>query len=60
MKLTMARKNVFHHEASSRSSTQKQVREMKIGRMMQIPLKNLMIIGKGWFSLFERDGRGSG
>jgi len=25
----------------------------EIGRMMKIPLKDYMIIGKGWFSFFE-------
>ncbi len=28
---------------------------IEIGRLMQIPLKDYMIIGKGWFSFFERD-----
>ena len=27
---------------------------MEVGRVMQIPLKDHVIIGKGWFSFFER------
>jgi DNA repair protein RadC len=28
---------------------------IEAGRLMQIPLKDHIIIGKGWFSFFERD-----
>jgi len=27
---------------------------IEVGRVMQIPLKDHVIIGKGWFSFFER------
>ncbi|MFX0139354.1 MAG: JAB domain-containing protein [Candidatus Hodarchaeota archaeon] len=28
---------------------------IEVGRLMQIPLKDHVIIGKDWFSFFERD-----
>jgi DNA repair protein RadC len=28
---------------------------VEAGRLMQIPLKDHVIIGKGWFSFFERE-----
>jgi len=28
---------------------------IEVGRLMQIPLKDHIIIGEGWFSFFERD-----
>ena len=28
---------------------------IEVGRLMQIPLKDHVIIGKGWFSFFERE-----
>jgi DNA repair protein RadC len=28
---------------------------IEAGRLMQIPLKDQLIIGKGWFSFFERE-----
>jgi DNA repair protein RadC len=33
---------------------------IEVGRLMQIPLKDHVIIGKGWFSFFERGCGGNG
>ena len=33
---------------------------IEVGRLMQIPLKDHVIIGKGWFSFFERKMNGEG
>ncbi len=33
---------------------------IEVGRVMQIPLKDFMIIGNGWYSFFERDCRENG
>jgi len=49
--------------SNHRSSDQQPTKEdhkitkdmIEVGRVMQIPLKDFMIIGKDWFSFFERD-----
>jgi DNA repair protein RadC len=33
---------------------------IEVGRVMQIPLKDHVIIGKGWFSFFERNSGDNG
>jgi DNA repair protein RadC len=47
-----------HPPAGGRPTTKEDHRiteEMiEVGRLMQIPLKDHVIIGKGWFSFFER------
>jgi len=50
---------IIRQLADDRQSTKedhKITEEMiEVGRLMQIPLKDHVIIGKGWFSFFERD-----
>lgn len=50
---------VHNHPSGDQEPTKEDIKltqEMKqIGRMMKIPLKDHVIIGKGWFSFFERD-----
>jgi len=50
---------VHNHSSGDQQSTKEDHRiteEMiEVGLVMQIPLKDHVIIGKGWFSFFERD-----
>ncbi|MFX0138171.1 MAG: JAB domain-containing protein, partial [Candidatus Hodarchaeota archaeon] len=48
--------NHFSGYQQSAKEDHKITEEMiEVGRLMQIPLKDHVIIGKGWFSFFERD-----
>ena len=55
---------VYNHPSEDQSPTKedhKITEEMiEVGRVMRIPLKNHVIIGKGCFSFFERDCRENG
>ena len=43
-------------DQQSNKEDHKMTEEMiEVGRLMKIPLKDHVIIGKGWFSFFERD-----